>query len=98
IKGAGDSVRDMAAQSMDNMRDVTAHGIESVRATTAQGIEQAASAPRRAMDALRHGNASSLTDMHRKLSDVLERQPLAVGALGLAIGAGLAAAFPTSSI
>ena len=34
--------------------------------------------------------------MQKKLSATLERQPLALGAIGLAIGAGIAAAFPST--
>jgi hypothetical protein len=38
------------------------------------------------------------TSVQKNISDTLERQPLLLGAIGLAIGAGIASAFPSTRL
>jgi len=64
---------------------------EAVSGSVSSGIQNSA---RSTSDFGRELGASIQTN----LSDTLERQPLLLGAIGLALGAGIAAAFPATSV
>ena len=59
--------------------------------------EQGAAMRQRAVDGLNAG-AETLTTAGAQLGDMLQRQPLALGLIGLAVGAAVAAALPSTGI
>jgi hypothetical protein len=82
LKESAGSVRDAAASTLDAVRERSASTLDNV---TEYG--RAMPDPGAAFDAAR----DSLTELFRA-------QPLALGAIGLAIGAGIAAALPKTAV
>ena len=82
LKESAGSVRDAAASTMDAVRERSASTFDNVGE-----YRRAVSDPGAVFDTARE----SLTDLFRT-------QPLALGAIGLAIGAGIAAALPKTDV
>jgi hypothetical protein len=82
LKEGAGSVRDAAASTFDDVRERGASALESV-ASYRRGVPD----PGAAFDTARDN-----------LSELFRAQPLALGAVGLAIGAGIAAALPRTDV
>ena len=92
-----DRFPDAAKNTMNAAQDRLASAADAVRETGSDGIE---TATRMASE-----YAKSLSDsvdvfgnVRDNLTDLFKAQPLALGAIGLAIGAGIAAALPATEI
>jgi hypothetical protein len=83
---ARDGVASAAGSAADTIRDAGNAGIETA---TRMGSEYAKLLP---------DSASVLDNVRGNLTDLFKAQPLALGAIGLAIGAGIAAALPHTDI
>jgi hypothetical protein len=83
VSGAISSTYERVGSATDTAADVVSRTGTSLHETT-----------RAAQDA---GSGAART-VQRELSALFERQPLVLGAVGLAIGAGIAAAFPTTEM
>ncbi|MDA9441767.1 hypothetical protein XH98_22315 [Bradyrhizobium sp. CCBAU 51745] len=85
---AGGTIRSAAGSAADTMSDAA----EGVRDHFEEGV---AYARERFANV---GTAETLAKAQSSLGEIMERQPLVIGAIGLAIGAALAGAFRTSQI
>lgn len=90
--GVGDTLRQTASAASDAMSEAT----DKVRGHLDDGVAFA----RKNLSSF--GNPlpgkETFTKAQSSLTEALERQPLALGVVGLAIGAAVAGAFPTSDI
>jgi hypothetical protein len=82
LKESAGSVRDAAASTLDTVRERSASTLDNV-ADYGRGMPE----PGAVFDTARHG-----------LSKLFRAQPLALGAIGIAIGAGIAAALPKTDV
>jgi len=83
---ARDGVGSATSSAADTVRDAGNAGIETA---TRMGSEYAKLLP---------DSANVLDNMRGNLTDLFKAQPLALGAIGLAIGAGIAAALPNTDL
>lgn len=88
--GAARTVRAVASTAQDTI----SHASERISESATEAAGYAAQASRRAM---RTSN-DAIGSAQETLRDAFERQPLLLGAVGLAIGAGLASAFAKTKI
>jgi hypothetical protein len=102
---AFDAARSAMRSGADALGDSVASGTGALRDSGADVINNAAGRGRDYADAasdyvgsLPEAGAEMFDTFRSNLSDVFERQPLALGAIGLAIGAGIAAALPSSEV
>jgi hypothetical protein len=78
--------RDGIASAADSVRDGGAESIETVSRLASEYTEKLPD------------SADLLGNVRENLGDLFKAQPLALGAIGLAIGAGIAAALPNTEI
>jgi len=101
FKTAARSAGDAARSAGDNVASATAKFESGASAALQEarryGREQADTVSHYARSVPETG-AEMLGSLRSSLGDVFERQPLALGALGLALGAGIAAALPPTSL
>jgi ElaB/YqjD/DUF883 family membrane-anchored ribosome-binding protein len=81
LSEAGHRIGDATRNAADSVRDSTRHAADSVRDTT-----------RHAADSMRHGAQQA----RQTFDELMHEQPLAAGAIGIAIGALVAALMPTT--
>ena len=86
---AGDGASDMAEQAARGIRDTVRSARDSVRSARAT-LHRASDRTRDTYDRAR----SSMANVRASAADMIEDQPLLLGALGLAVGAGLGASLP----
>ena len=92
-----DRLPDAARNAMSATQDRVASAAEAVRETGSDGIETATRMASEYAKALPE-SADVLGTVRGNLADLFKAQPLALGAIGLAIGAGIAAALPNTDI
>jgi hypothetical protein len=90
--GASSSIRETADAATDTVRR---HGDRAADQITESGKRLLQSASE-SMDDLPDRAADLLDDARDNLTELFKSQPLAIGAVGLALGAAIAAAFPTT--
>jgi hypothetical protein len=90
--GAGDSLR----SARNSASDVLSGTADKMRAQFEDGVEMVRDGFAKVGDQLPGGEA--VTEAKSSLADVLEKQPLVLGVVGLAIGAAVAGAFRTTDI
>ena len=84
------AVRSGVASAADTVADTARSSVNALRERGSSGVDQVA-------DFARDVPASFGT-LRDNLNELFEAQPLALGAIGLAIGAGIAAALPRSEV
>ncbi|MBR1249172.1 hypothetical protein JQ609_19865 [Bradyrhizobium sp. AUGA SZCCT0169] len=92
-----DRLPDAARNAMSATQDRVAFAAGTLRETGSDGIETATRMASEYAKAL-PDSADVLGTVRGNLTDLLKAQPLALGAIGLAIGAGIAAALPNTDI
>jgi uncharacterized membrane protein len=92
-----DRLPDAATNAMSATRDRVASAADVVRETGSDGMETATRMASEYANAL-PDSADVLGTVRGNLTDLFKAQPLALGAIGLAIGAGIAAALPSTDI
>lgn len=97
ITAARQSVSDLAGQATDRMQKASQGVGDLAGAAGARLGEGRADALRRTSDGLKTG-VGMLSAARSNLQDVLEKQPLALGFIGLAVGALVAASVPTTQL
>jgi hypothetical protein len=100
---AVDAATDTAQSMMRNASEAAATGSAAVRERLAGTAEQTADAVGQGKESLRAANPmpqlqQGYADARSALTDLLERQPLVLGAIGLAIGAGVANAIASTAL
>jgi hypothetical protein len=92
-----DRLPDAAKNTMNAAQDRIASAADAVRETGSDGIETATRMASEYTKAL-PDSADVFGNLRDNLTDLFKAQPLALGAIGLAIGAGIAAALPATEI
>jgi hypothetical protein len=94
FRTGADSIGESVTSAKDALRDRSAHAIDSAarfgREYADTAAEYVSSGP--------GAGAEMLDTVRSNLSDLFRAQPLALSAIGLAIGAGIAAALPPSEV
>jgi hypothetical protein len=107
VKGAAGTLKDAASAARDATKDAAAGAMESAPALvpempdTARAGEAMADMRAAVGEQVRAAAASGReygAAIQSRLSESLERQPLLLGAIGLAIGAGIASSFATTAV
>ena len=93
LRSGADSLGEHVTSAKNALRD---GGAEALDSAARFGREQADAASEYAMSI--SGGADLLDTMRSNLTDLFRAQPLALGAIGLAVGAGIAAALPASEM
>jgi hypothetical protein len=99
--GAGEAVRSFGAGVVDGVRDTVSGAAASAGDTATKAYEAvketAADSTARMTSGVKGAEGFAGT-LRQNLTDTFERQPLLLGAIGLAIGAGMATAVPRTQI
>jgi hypothetical protein len=102
VSAAGDGLRSATSRVADSVRDTVANAASTAGQSASQAYDAVKGAvpdPSAAKGVL---DRAGLNDMAGSVQDNLkqtfERQPLLLGAIGLAVGAGMAAAMPRTQI
>ena len=88
VQGAGSYVRDAMASGYGTVNSEVATDSAGQPINDVERVAQAAA----------HSGMEFAASLQKNLSETLDRQPLLLGAIGLAIGAGIASAFPSTQI
>ena len=98
-----DAARDAWAGTSSNIRETADEATDTLRRHGGRAVDQMTDAGKRLvksasenMDDLPDRAANLVDDAKDSLTELFKSQPLAIGAMGLAIGAAIAAAFPTT--
>jgi hypothetical protein len=94
VKSGTDAIGERVTSARDALRDGSAGALDSA---TRFGRAYADTASEY-VSAIPEAGAEMFDTVRSNLTDVFRAQPLALGAIGLAIGAGIAAAFPPSEM
>jgi hypothetical protein len=101
----GEGLRSATSRVSDTIRETVGGAATAVASTASQTYEAASgTASDRASeikDNLRHGTSAAsgmAGTLQENLKDTFERQPLLLGAIGLALGAGMAASVPRTQL
>ena len=93
-KFGADAIGERVASAKDALRDGSDGALDSV-SRLGRGYADTAS---EYVSSMPGAGAEMLETVRSNLSDIFRAQPLALGAVGLAIGAGIAAAMPSSEV
>lgn len=102
--GAGEAMRNAASSTRDtaaNMRDRISEGMSRASegvSRASEGMSRAGHATARAGRAARDQTGSMAGGIQHTFSSLLDREPLILGALGLAIGAAIGAMLPSTHV
>lgn len=100
VRSAGEAAASAARNAASVVADGAASIVPDVDAADVSGVASAASDASAAVGERLHSVAATGKEygavLKSRLSDSLERQPLLLGAIGLAIGAGVASTFATT--
>ena len=89
---------DTGKQAGESVAEAGASAAKVAAESAAELVSGAAETVSEATDALQRGGSQLIRTVQRDLSDLFERQPLAVGALGLVVGAAVGSAFQASKV
>ena len=92
-----DRLPDEAKNTISAAQDRVSSAADAVRETSSEGIETATRMASQYVKSL-PDSADVFGNVRDNLTDLFKAQPLALGAIGLAIGAGIAAALPPTDI
>jgi hypothetical protein len=110
VSQAADGARTMGTRAMERATDQTrsvgeaaAGGIETVKRGVGTAVEKAGAALSQAAETARDSVPTptirrTYRSAQSALTDLLDRQPLVLGAIGLAIGAGVASAIASTTV
>jgi hypothetical protein len=104
VGAASESVRSFGSRVADSVRDTVSDASASVNETASQAYDavKGAAAVSVSKTKTAAGEAASTrgvaTSLQGNLRNTLERQPLLLGAIGLALGAGMAATLPRTDM
>jgi hypothetical protein len=91
---AASTLGDAASRTAARATDAGFSGYQATTEAASRAAETISNATASAAGALQESTVKWTSGAQRTLSDLLERQPLLLGAVGLAIGAGIAASLP----
>jgi len=94
LRSGSEAIGSHAASVRDSLQEGSADAIDSVTRIGRKYADSAADY----VSAMPGSGAELLDNIRSNLTDVFKAQPLALGAIGIAIGAGIAAAFPPTKV
>jgi hypothetical protein len=94
VRDAARSAGDKAREWRDTMADTGAQAWSRGSRTMADATEAAT----RAASTMQDRGTSALSDARERLAELFEEQPLMLGAVGVAVGAAIAAALPETEL
>jgi hypothetical protein len=94
IRSGSDAIGERVASTKDVMRDGASGALDNA----ARYSREYANAASEYVSSVPGASAEIFDTVRSNLSDVFRTQPLALGAIGLAIGAGIAAALPATEL
>jgi len=98
---AGETLRSMGGTLVDGVRDAVSTAAASAEDTATrayQAVKDTAVDPISSVTSSVSGTDGLAGNLQQNLAQTFERQPLLLGAIGIAIGAGMAAAMPRTQI
>jgi hypothetical protein len=95
---AGRQVRDMASDSAGSATEKVSSAYDAAGDLAVKATNKFSSGAREATQVAKSSGAKLGGALQQNLTDLLERQPLFLGAIGLAIGAGIASSFPATEV
>jgi hypothetical protein len=95
-RGAAASVGDAVAATSSLQADTVSSANVDAGSVVVDAVEAVSGWATKASQAAQHAGADWGRSAQQSLAELFERQPLVLGAIGLAIGAGIAASLPTS--
>ena len=87
-----------AGEGASDALSATYDGLEEAGQRTSEALSRVGSSAYEASRAVSQAATRATGSLQESLSELFERQPLAMGAVGLAIGAGLAATLPRTEV
>jgi hypothetical protein len=97
-RAAAASVGEAVAAKGSSMADAVSTANDNAGSAAARAMETVPGWATKASQTAQHAGAEWGRSAQQSLADLFERQPLVLGAVGLAIGAGIAASLPTSDV
>jgi hypothetical protein len=94
LRSGGESIGKGVSSATETLRDAGAAGVDRVARTSSEVADKAYGYAQNIPDA----GGALFSTARDNLSDLFRAQPLALGAVGLAIGAGIAAALPATDL
>jgi hypothetical protein len=94
LRSGSESVGKGVSSATEALKDVGAAGLDRVARTSSEVADKASGYAQHIPDA----SGALFNTARENLSDLFRAQPLALGAVGLAIGAGIAAALPATDL
>jgi hypothetical protein len=94
LRSGTESIGKGVSSATETLRDAGAAGVDRVARTSSEVADKAYGYARNVPDA----GGALFSTARDNLSDLFHAQPLALGAVGLAIGAGIAAALPATDL
>jgi hypothetical protein len=91
---AAATLGDAASRTAARATDAVSSGYQATAETASQTAETISNVASTAARVLQESTANWSSGVQRNLADLLDRQPLILGAIGVAIGAGIAASLP----
>jgi hypothetical protein len=95
---AGSKLADTGKQTGEALLEAGSSAASTVSETATELVSGATEAVTEAAAAAQRGGTQLASGLQRDLSDFFERQPLAVGVLGLVMGAAIGSAFSTTQV
>jgi hypothetical protein len=95
---AGRMVRDVASVSAGSAAEKMSSAYDVAGDLAVEATNKFSSGAREATQVAKSSGAKLGGALQQNLTDLLERQPLFLGAIGLAIGAGIASSFPATEV
>jgi hypothetical protein len=98
---AGDALRSFGSSVVDGVRDTVSDAATSAGETATRAydaVKNTAAGPASRVAASVKETDGFTGTLQQNLTDTFERQPLLLGAIGVAIGAGMAAAMPMTQV
>jgi len=96
VRRASADITDAAVRTVGEARDAASAAYDSTADMASRGAEAISKATSTAANALQESGVRLGSTVQQNLSDLFERQPLLLGAVGVAIGAGIAASLPAT--
>lgn len=96
VRGASKAVGDAASRSAGQAVDAAASAYDTTVNAASSAAETVSSATKNAAHRVQETGTKWGSTVQQNIADTFERQPLLLGAVGLAIGAGIAASLPTT--
>jgi hypothetical protein len=96
VRQASAAVGERASRTAGQAADAVASAYDATTNTASRAAETISNATTSAARALQETGTKWGSTVQQNIADIFERQPLLLGAVGIAIGAGIAASIPTT--